>query len=476
MRAQDDRPRFEDVVGRGVVAFATLVALAAGCGGGSGAAMDAGADSAPTDSAPPMDSAPPIPPPDVMGLSTYSAGNAVDATDARFEGQQRFLWDAWGTEVLGDWPPADFMLDLMTSEPDVFGDQYSAFGFLPDPDDDFPVGFKRGLEDPTQVHETCALCHVGRLDGGGTWFGAPNRRLDLGSFKREVNARWVAAGNPALFTDLVLDKATGLGPGRTGAESGAFPQLVPADFPVYYTLAERTHLNYLGTGGDVRTEAHFGIFTFGAGAPNAREAVVPFPDSLRFDPFLDFLGTMAPPAAPTGDATLIAAGLAVFETARCGECHHPHDIGLDQVVTLDREPDGLERHPGDDDAFPNGSIRTSITHRLLQDDPAAGTGGDDGFADLIQFILRRRLMVSMTDGYRTADLRGIWTSAPYLHNGSVPTLEDLLTPAAERPTTFMRGELLIDTSVEGNGNEGHEFGTDLSDEDKAALLAYLRSL
>jgi hypothetical protein len=63
-----------------------------------------------------------------------------------------------------------------------------------------------------------------------------------------------------------------------------------------------------------------------------------------------------------------------------------------------------------------------------------------------------------------------------LHNGSVPTLEDLLRPPAERPTTFEREGFLVDTSRLHEGNEGHDFGTDLSEEDRDALVAYLRTL
>jgi hypothetical protein len=71
-----------------------------------------------------------------------SFGNGHAPGDAAYAGQQLFLTHAWGTEVLGSWPPADFMLSLMDEE--AFADQYSKFGFVPDPADDFPVGFKRG--------------------------------------------------------------------------------------------------------------------------------------------------------------------------------------------------------------------------------------------------------------------------------------------------------------------------------------------
>ncbi len=103
-----------------------------------------------------------------------------------------------------------------------------------------------------------------------------------------------------------------------------------------------------------------------------------------------------------------------------------------------------------------------------------------------------------TNGYLTGLLDGIWLRAPYLHNGSVPTLRDLLKPAAQRPATFFRGSDLFDkanvgfvstvasegatrfmrfeTSRDGNSNAGHEYGTDLSTTDQDALLEYLKTL
>ena len=102
------------------------------------------------------------------------------------------------------------------------------------------------------------------------------------------------------------------------------------------------------------------------------------------------------------------------------------------------------------------------------------------------------------DGYVAAPLDGIWLRAPYLHNGSVPSLRSLLEPPENRPAVFYRGyELydgdnvgfvsdlpaargreffLYDTSVRGNSNSGHLWGTELSDEEKAALLEFLKTL
>ena len=107
-------------------------------------------------------------------------------------------------------------------------------------------------------------------------------------------------------------------------------------------------------------------------------------------------------------------------------------------------------------------------------------------------------------GYLSLPLDGLWLRAPYLHNGSVPTLRDLLNPPAERPLTFHRGydvfdpekvgwkepepralgprgELhdtffLFDTRRRGEGNGGHLYGTALSAEEKDQLLEYLKTL
>jgi hypothetical protein len=99
-------------------------------------------------------------------------------------------------------------------------------------------------------------------------------------------------------------------------------------------------------------------------------------------------------------------------------------------------------------------------------------------------------------GYKARPLTGIWATAPYLHNGSVPTLYDLLLPPDQRPQSFFVGSREFDpdkvgyvtgksadntfefkTGVEGNSNAGHDYGnSSLSPEDRAALVEYLKSL
>ena len=93
--------------------------------------------------------------------------------------------------------------------------------------------------------------------------------------------------------------------------------------------------------------------------------------------------------------------------------------------------------------------------------------------------------------YRAKPLNGIAFTGPFLHNGSVRTLKDLLEAPENRPVSFLigstdydvdgagyvdAGNFLLDTTIRGNGKEGHTYGTQLSAGDKSALLEYMKSM
>lgn len=106
--------------------------------------------------------------------------------------------------------------------------------------------------------------------------------------------------------------------------------------------------------------------------------------------------------------------------------------------------------------------------------------------------------------YKARPLDGVWATPPFLHNGSVPTLYQLLSPQDERSTTFYKGTFnydprhlgfetgafknafLFDTHITGNHNSGHEFrdgkrgegviGRGLLPQERWALLEYLKVL
>jgi hypothetical protein len=96
--------------------------------------------------------------------------------------------------------------------------------------------------------------------------------------------------------------------------------------------------------------------------------------------------------------------------------------------------------------------------------------------------------------YKARPLDGIWATAPYLHNGSVPSLYQLLLPVEQRDASFyvgsrefdpnnvgfdtgpVDGGFRFDTSLPGNHNTGHLYGTDLSDDERRQLVEYLKTL
>jgi hypothetical protein len=99
--------------------------------------------------------------------------------------------------------------------------------------------------------------------------------------------------------------------------------------------------------------------------------------------------------------------------------------------------------------------------------------------------------VRSTGKYFAASLNGVWARSPYLHNGSVRTIRELLTSPTQRARIFHRGShvfdekelgytdegaYLFDTSVGGNSNSGHNYGAKLSETEKRDLIEYLKTL
>lgn len=162
----------------------------------------------------------------------------------------------------------------------------------------------------------------------------------------------------------------------------------------------------------------------------------------------------------------------------CAQCHEPQRDSFDMGIT------------------PIGKIGTdrarldSYTRELNAKLNTVGRGYE---WHLSQFV--------KTEGYANMMLTGIWLRAPYLHNGSVPTLRDLLDEDTARPRKFWRGDdaydwqkvgfraptepqpgterlFEYDTAQAGNENRGHSgvaYGTALSDAEKSALLEYLKT-
>jgi mono/diheme cytochrome c family protein len=181
---------------------------------------------------------------------------------------------------------------------------------------------------------------------------------------------------------------------------------------------------------------------------------------------------LPPPKYPFPiDAALAEQGRAVFSNA-CASCHAAGGARTGQVIPIAEV--GTDRHRLDTWTAASAAAFNAFT----RDQPWAFTH------------------FRKTDGMTASLLDGIWLRAPYLHNGSVPSLTDLLEPSARRPRRFYRGYdvfdpvrvgfvssgqaaeqggSVYDVSQPGNSNAGHEYGTALTVEEKRALVEFLKT-
>lgn len=407
---------------------------------------------------------------------------------------------------------------------------YRAFGFIQEPGHAMPIGFsvrRRGVD---LVGLNCAVCHVGSVRAApeatpAHYLAMPSNTVDLEAY---FGFLFRCASDPRFTSDRVLAElekdgalfpierslyrsAVGLmkagvaarqrvltrfmslghprfGPGRVDTfnpyKAGQFAayyqdgipeeeRIGTVDFPSVWNqgIREGMHLHWDGNNTSVR-ERNVSA-AFGAGATRDD---VDLPRIERIKLWLDKLPAPAFPFEGSADAAKLERGKALF-MARCASCHAPTGAHVGEVVPL--EDIGTDEHR-----------LNSYTTKLQQLQLAYGRGYDWEFKHF-----------QKTNGYANQPLDGIWARAPYLHNGSVPTLWDLLTPAERRPERFYRGHdvydpvrlgfrvdvraiegrpaFLFDTRLPGNSNKGHtgkRYGTDLDDSDKWALLEYLKTL
>ncbi len=259
-----------------------------------------------------------------------------------------------------------------------------------------------------------------------------------------------------------------------------------SDFPAIFAQGPRArqgmHLHWDGNNASL-SERNLSA-ALGAGV-NERTV-----DHASLARLVGWLADLEPPASPYInhlDQAAVERGRRLY-MAECATCHG---------------------HQGDKGYVYRGA-------RLGQIEPisyvATDRGRLDSYTPLMEKYQKDRLFCTepehrfrqfkKTDGYANMPLDGLWLRAPYLHNGSVPTLKDLLATPAERPMAFRRGadhitldpvnggfaappclpddtaepgvrSFCFDTRQPGNGNGGHLYGTDLAPAAKADLLAYL---
>jgi mono/diheme cytochrome c family protein len=408
-----------------------------------------------------------------------------------------------------------------------------------------PIGYAFGTVERTwpdvtlQIASTnCSACHTGRLWGADgrpldrAFFGVANHSID---FDGLVTAVVQAEMDPRSTDEALLEAIARRFPATRPEELASYRRFVLPAFRK--TIAERQatwgflHPWHFGGPGfshgaailrdkltDDRTPERYpraqvkvpnifgtaqkerilidGSYTPLASSQHARLVQMlvgflpvfgtPIERSVTQAPMLEnvaaYLEQLKPPPFPGPiDAAAHDRGAAVFKE-HCQRCHGTPDHYPNKPVS--REKIGTDPTRGD--AIGAVSLK------------AFNTGPIGDF-----------MTIEPSDQYWPPPLNGVWAQAPYLHNGSVPTLYDLLHPQT-RPAKFWVGghalsldkvgialaapgpdgacdyppdyvpwsePKLFDTSVPGNSNRGHERQVeDLSEQDKADVLEYLKGL
>jgi len=211
-----------------------------------------------------------------------------------------------------------------------------------------------------------------------------------------------------------------------------------------------------------------------------------------------------PSAFPSIDPARAAQGAAIFSQA-CAGCHRPAGRDTNNLLSLTtvpaEQPTALSRimatgplsgRPADLVTGPPFAERS--TGAVITSHIAIGIA-----AQLPQARFRAGLATYLNvpaqkDTLRALPLTGIWANAPFLHNGSVASLQQLLEPPAARAQRFSLNPPdydpaaiglpanddapgpKLDTSEPGNANTGHDYGTALAPDAKQSLLEYLKTL
>ncbi len=264
--------------------------------------------------------------------------------------------------------------------------------------------------------------------------------------------------------------------GRSWAELTEAERIGVTDFPSIFLQGPREGMDLHWDGNNSSLKERNLSAAIGAGV--TPETV----DHMAIERVAEWLMDFEPPPSPyRPDPALVQKGAAIYREA-CAGCH---GYQTDDGYVFEGEYLGKVE--------PIGAIGTDRT-RLDSYTPEMPVLQSSLFADYPEHRFRH---FRKTDGYANMPLDALWLRAPYLHNGSVPTLADLLELPDARPATFVRGLTTLDperggftappcdpgepleagwcfdTSVSGNGNGGHLYGASLAPDLKRALLAYL---
>ncbi|MFM7149900.1 MAG: hypothetical protein ACKO23_08670, partial [Gemmataceae bacterium] len=349
-----------------------------------------------------------------------------------------------------------------------------------------PFGTFKGLS------TDCLICHGGSIFGQ-SYVGLGNSTLDFQAFYEELAGLTGRRVKPPFqFTNV-----------RGTVEAGAMgvyllgfrePDLslrlvrrdldlqddLCEDVPAWWILKKKKTMYYTG-GADTRSARALMQFMMSPFNPASA-----FPAAEKdFQDIRAFLMSLEAPKYPLPiDARLAEKGEVVF-AANCSHCHGTY---------------------GDRPTYPNKIVPL----KEIGTDPRRFHGITQKFADSYGKSWFGEIHKPITtDGYHAPPLDGIWATAPYLHNGSVPTLHHVLH-SPSRPARFTRSfattreayderkvgwkireissspdprtmdpfefRKIYDTTLPGRTNTGHRYGDSLSEDERLAVIEYLKTL
>lgn len=431
---------------------------------------------------------------------------------------QRFKYGTLGGDLIAGIPyPILFILPRVF--PDLIAGHggYGALGLPWEPGQRLPVGFSIKRKGYERVTVNCALCHTTQYrltpdENPRFAVGGPGHTVQVQALLRFLFAcahdeRFTGdrllpemalhfpmdAADVALYKLVLIpgmraalleaekqlawmDVRPDWGPGRDDAfglpkfvltQAADDGTLATTDFPALWKLGQREGTLYHAGGEATELSTVVATSALGTGA-------LPGPGFDRHNDWTEaFIQDLTPPPFPGQiDPAKVAEGSAVF-ARHCASCHA---IGGERTGT----------------SIPLAEIGTDPEHVKTWQEKDARRMKKVGAV----LGVKEPPMIAAT-GYVAKPLVGVWLLGPYLHNGSVPTLADLLTPHRDRPSVFWRGYDLVDqdrvgfvssgpdaekagfrfdTGLRGNGNGGHEWGTDLTPGQKLALIEYLKGL
>ncbi len=391
--------------------------------------------------------------------------------------------------------PLEVPLQDVTLASDQRQATWMRFGLVGRPDESsLPLQYI--LTDDKKYVMNCFACHGGNLYGAA-YPGAPNTLYALESLTENVRLQKLRLGKPLTHMDvgsLAMPLGTTVGSSNAvmfgvallnyrDAELNIYPTRFPArltnhdmDAPPWWHFRRKHHIYIDG----FAEKGHRGLMQFMLVKENGPQQFQQWENEFR-DVFA-FLSELQPPRYPLPiEQDEAARGKVIFEQ-HCAECHGTY---------------------GEGGAYPEKRIRLSEVGTDPLRLQALTVQHRANYAASWFAHLGQQQTETEVDGYVAPPLDGIWASAPYFHNGSVPTLWDVLHPE-ERPSVWRRTGLgldhqrlglqverlenmprvdesyqrrwYFDTKRAGKSASGHDYPNALSEREKESLLEYLKTL